>query len=280
MVKAAFFDIDGTFLSSKGTILPSTLKAIELLHQSGIVCGIASGRGPQSIQSLIGHTPMDCYVLYNGQLAFSHDTGIYENYFSIETLERLARFGDKEDRQMIFGSRHAFYGSSSMKIGQRKMIKKIYHLLPDTWSKKELTHLIKKWATFPLASSPFMSLPLFSEPVYQCVLLSPEREQARLEQEFPDCTFTRSNSYSVDIVPAGGSKLIGIEQVLSHYNLSLTDVIAFGDSWNDLDMLKGVGISVAMGNGEKEVKEVADFITTGNDEDGIYQALKTLKIIR
>lgn len=280
MIKAAFFDIDGTLLSSNGEVLASTKRAIEKLHQEDVLCCIASGRGPKSIQSLIGQLPMDAYVLYNGQICFSHEVGIFENPFNQETLKRLAEFGDSENKQMIFGSRKEFYGSQSMQLGQRKLIKHLYHLLPDQVSAKELEKWLKKWQILPQKENKFMSLPIFDRPVYQCVMLSPESEQERLEALFPDCKFTRSNPYSVDIIPQGGSKIVGINKVLEHYELDVHEAIAFGDSWNDLEMLKGIGIGVAMGNAPDDVKEEADYVTETNDRDGIYQALVHHQVIR
>lgn len=280
MIKAAFFDIDGTLLSSSAEILDSTKRAIEKLHQNNVLCCIASGRGPKSIQSLIGQLPMDAYVLYNGQLVFSHDTGIYQQPFPKETLEKLARFGDEENRQMLFGGRKAFFGSQSMQLGQRKWIKQIQHLLPANYSAKELQELLKKWQVLPKKENQFMSLPIFKEPIYQCVLLSPVSESERLLEMFPDCHFTRSNPYSVDIIAKGGSKIVGIKEVLAHYNLEPHEAIAFGDSWNDTEMLSEVGIGVAMGNANDDIKELADYVTDSNDEDGIFKALRHFKIIR
>lgn len=280
MIKAAFFDIDGTLLNSNGEILESTNRAIEKLHQNGVICCIASGRGPKSINSLIGKLPMDAYVLYNGQIVFSHETGIYEHYFENKTLEKLAQFGDNENKQMIFGGRKEFFGSQSMQFGQRKLIKQIYHLLPSKYSAKDLEKLLKKWQLFPQKDNKFITLPIFEQPIYQCVLLSPESEQNRLEEMFPECQFTRSNPYSVDIIPKGGSKMVGINQVLKHYGFDKSEAIAFGDSWNDTEMLSEIGIGVAMGNANEDIKELADYITSSNDDNGIYNALVHHKIIR
>lgn len=66
---------------------------------------------------------------------------------------------------------------------------------------------------------------------------------------------------------------------LSKLGFDMDEIIAFGDSVNDIDMLKSAGIGVAMGNALEEVKQVADYITKSNDEDGIYYALKEFGII-
>ena len=282
MIKAVFFDIDGTILDSRGEILPSTLRGIEALHQQGIKCFISSGRGPSSAEDLLNGTPFDGYVLYNGQLCFSHDTGIYEHYFSVDTLQALGRYTEQEQRHIIFGGRDRYYGSKSLQWGQFKWLKKVHRVLPLKITVPKLEANLQKIRKIIRPKQEQVKTPkqIFSEPMYQCVLLSSPSEQRELEKQFPDCQFTRSNPYAVDIIPKGGSKLVGITKVLEHYGLLLSEAMAFGDSWNDLEMLEGVGIGIAMGNGEEEVKAIADYVTASNDADGIYQGLQHVGLVR
>ena len=72
------------------------------------------------------------------------------------------------------------------------------------------------------------------------------------------------------------SKVVGMEKVLSHYQLTMNDVIAFGDSMNDYEILKAAGYAVAMGNAADGLKEIADYITDDVDKDGISNALRML----
>lgn len=280
MIKAAFFDIDGTLLTSQGNISKSTFQAVAKLREQGIKCFIASGRGPFSAEELIGQIPMDGYVLYNGQIVFTQTEGVYQHPFTKETLTKLAQFGDRGERQMIFGSRKNFYGSQSMKMGQTKWLKKVYQALPKGLSPRKINEILKKNPLYRKQETPFSELPLFNTPIYQCILMSPLEEHEKLVETFPDCTITRSNPFSVDIIPAGGSKLVGIKQLVAHYGITLEETIAFGDSWNDVEMLAGVGMGVAMGNGMPDVQEIADYVTSSNDDNGIYQALISLNVIK
>ncbi len=59
----------------------------------------------------------------------------------------------------------------------------------------------------------------------------------------------------------------------------MSEIMAFGDHYNDIDMLKGVGIGVAMGNAQDEVKAAADFVTKTNEKNGIYEGLKHFGLI-
>ena len=80
-------------------------------------------------------------------------------------------------------------------------------------------------------------------------------------------------------MPKGGNKSVGIEKLLESFGISPQETMAFGDGGNDIGMLKYVGIGVAMGNAENEVKEAADYTTDAVDEDGIYNALKYFGVI-
>ena len=66
---------------------------------------------------------------------------------------------------------------------------------------------------------------------------------------------------------------------MNYLGLTMNEVAAFGDHFNDIDMLKSVGLGVAMGNAKKQVKEIADYVTADNNHDGIYLALKHFNII-
>lgn len=275
MIKAVFFDIDGTLLTSKGTLSPLTIQGIKDLRKNGIKCFIASGRGPMSIDSLVGELDLDGYVLFNGQLVFSHDKGIYQNPFPTDTVKDLAIYGDLEDKQMIFGGRKTFYGSESMKIGQKKWINALTHVV----SKSTMFKIADKGANLYPSADLFIDLPIFDQPIYQVVMKSPLEEQATLEKEFPTCTITRSNPFSVDIIPKGGSKLKGIEKMVEYFGIELSETMAFGDNFNDVEMLRGVGLGIAMGNSPEQVKVLADEVAGSNDEDGIYYMLAKQHLI-
>lgn len=110
-------------------------------------------------------------------------------------------------------------------------------------------------------------------------MLSPESEKEKLKQKLPSCDFKRSNAYSVDIVPKKGSKMKGIHEFLAYEGIAIEEAMAFGDHENDIEMLKGVGIGVAMGNAQQVAKTAANYVTVSNNEDGIAQALKHYGII-
>ena len=88
-----------------------------------------------------------------------------------------------------------------------------------------------------------------------------------------------SDIYFSEIKHKDVHKAKGIQTVLDYYGANREDTIAIGDSINDLEMIEYSNIGIAMGNGCKELKEKADYITTSVAEDGIYNAFKHFELI-
>ena len=75
------------------------------------------------------------------------------------------------------------------------------------------------------------------------------------------------------------SKANGIEVLLHHLNITPAQAIAFGDNYNDLDMLELAGVGVAMNNAPDDVKKTASAVTDDNNHDGIYKFLQKIKLV-
>lgn len=78
----------------------------------------------------------------------------------------------------------------------------------------------------------------------------------------------------LELVPSGINKGTALAHLLKHLNLDFQNLIAVGDSYNDLEMIRLAGLGVAMGNARQAVKDVADYITESHDEDGIARLLE------
>lgn len=79
---------------------------------------------------------------------------------------------------------------------------------------------------------------------------------------------------AVDIIPADGSKGVGVQKVLDYFHIKNEQAIAFGDGGNDIEMLQTVGTGVAMGNATDDVKAAADTVCGNVSDDGIYYYCK------
>lgn len=115
--------------------------------------------------------------------------------------------------------------------------------------------------------------------VYQIIAFVPEREKKLLDDLLDECAVTSWNDTGIDIIPKGGGKSSGISKFMEQYGIDRSEIMAFGDGENDIEMLKFAGIGVAMGNAKDEVKAAADFVTDSVDENGIENALRHFGLI-
>jgi Cof subfamily protein (haloacid dehalogenase superfamily) len=85
---------------------------------------------------------------------------------------------------------------------------------------------------------------------------------------------TRSKPCFLEIMDPRATKADALQVIAQHYNIDQSEVMAVGDSYNDLAMIKWAGTGVAMGNACDAVKKSADFITASNEEEGVAEALR------
>ena len=97
---------------------------------------------------------------------------------------------------------------------------------------------------------------------------------AKLPKEFFErFNCMKSRTFLLEVVPKHVSKGNGLKMLGEILGISLDEMAACGDEENDLPMLTVVGYPIAMGNGSKEVKEVAKYVTATNEESGVAQAI-------
>ena len=123
MIKAMFFDIDGTLrdFTEKG-IRPSTYRAIDLAKNRGIHCFIATGRHLLEIQeeNLLDKLVFDGYVLLNGSLCINNSGSIlYENPIPVSQIQAMLELEKKMGFSLIFMERHCMY---------------VNHITPDSYT--------------------------------------------------------------------------------------------------------------------------------------------------
>ncbi|WP_084783484.1 Cof-type HAD-IIB family hydrolase [Paenibacillus sp. FJAT-26967] len=85
---------------------------------------------------------------------------------------------------------------------------------------------------------------------------------------------TNSHPNNLELNPKGVSKASGIEEVCKLLGIQMSEVIAMGDSENDIAMIRAAGLGVAMGNAQEGVKRIADLITVTNEEDGVAKVIQ------
>ena len=92
----------------------------------------------------------------------------------------------------------------------------------------------------------------------------------------PDADVTSSWWDNIEIVPRSASKGSALQALAKSLNIPMDEVMVFGDSDNDLSMLKAAGVSVAMGNANERVRASARFETLTNDAQGVAAAIRAI----
>lgn len=257
MIKAAFFDIDGTLIPHGEDKFPdSTLKALQLLKEKGIKVFIATGRPVTTITNAMNQFAFDGYLALNGQYCYVDGQTVRNQYISQEDIEKALPYFDEQQISCVFAEKDYVYVNL---ISQQ--YKEFHKDKEDLMNRIDDVSRIQNHKT------------------YQLMIFINEDQEVELFKHLNNCKSARWHPLFADIIPVDGGKNTGIDAIIKYLGLSLTEVIAFGDGGNDIDMLKHVGIGVAMGNASDKVKKVADYITTKDKEDGIYNALKYLDII-
>lgn len=276
-IKAVFFDLDGTLFTSTRNVAATTRRSIVELHKNKILVGVATGRGPAFVLPLMETLNLDFAVTFNGQYIFTPDAILSTTPIDKKTLREVVEFSRKNGHDISFGMADGVHGSSLVKFGETRTAQVIANLLPSKMSdvtKTGFKHIVRK-----IKPQSKNMVDTIRQPIYQVIMIATRQETDEIMSHFPELTATRSNPYSADLISQGNSKLKGIEKVGQKFGFDLSQVMAFGDSDNDLDMLAGVGLGVAMGNATPTVKAVADHITDHHNADGIAKALSHFGLI-
>lgn len=271
-IKAVFFDIDGTLLNDNKRVEKATVLAIKNLKEQGILVGVATGRGPGFVQPFMDNLGLDFAVTYNGQYIFTRDKILYQNQLPKSLIYRVIRYAGDKKREISLGTASGLVGSGLIEMGTSTFGQIVSRLVPKKLTKTVENSFKKIIRRIKPQNMDYLKT-IMREPVFQIVLVATEGEGQKLRDKFPQITITRSSPYSIDLISHGQSKIKGIERVGDIFDFDLDEVMAFGDSENDMEMLTGVGIGVAMGNGQDELKSIADYTTDSNNRDGISKAL-------
>ena len=260
-------DMDGTLLDPKGQLdLPRLEKILDKLDQCDIRFVIATGNEVHRMRQLLGHlAERVVLVVANGARIFENNELIQAQTWDDAMVDKaLGHFKGREcqDQFVVTAMNGGFVKKGTIfteldKFMTPEMIEKLYQRM-----------------NFVDEFEPN----LFGGVLKMSMVVGEERLDSVL-QEVNDLFDGRVRAVSsgygcIDILQDGIHKAWGLEELLKRWNLKPEQIMAFGDSENDIEMLELAGISYAMENAEEAVKRVATKVAPANSQAGVYQVLE------
>jgi len=266
MIKALFFDLDGTLLNSKKKVSSETLATLERCKANGIKLFIATSRSPYSTRQVCGDSILSLFdgIAYcNGGLIVAGGT---------ETCVDICEDIVKNAIELI---------SEYDKLNVALHLNGIY----ETWA---LRFPITKanWRSWGAGNCSLLDeFESFSKCVkvlifYEDLIDSITPIEKQLVSDLERLCKNKAQVYVSDkgtcgqIVAAGVNKKNAIERIRNVLGIEKNELAVFGDDVNDVEMISEYYHSVAMGNAEAVVKTAARYVTLDNNSNGISYAIR------
>ena len=257
MIKAIFFDVDGTLVSFRTRRIPdSTIRALHQLRERGIKLFVSTGRHLSMLDDVIEQFDFDGYVTVSGQYCLYQGEPIYRNPIPRQGVEEILDAARENGFSGFFLTGKEIYLNLCDEAAQR-------------WI--EEFHI-----PMPPVCDPRRAL---KEELYQVIVMLDREHEGLLLDRATHLKATRWHPTFIDVLSPNGGKDVGIGAVLSYLGLTAQEAMAFGDGENDISMLRYVGLGVAMGNASDPVKEQADYVTCSVDDNGVAAALEHFQLI-
>jgi len=258
-IKLIAVDLDDTLLDKSGAVSPRTRAAIAAALANGVTVTIATGRMYRSAAPFARQLGLDVpLITYNGALIKSSLSG--EVLYHRPLAERLAH------QVLELFRRNSWY---------------IQSYLDDVLYVRELDAKAQWYAAFAKVEAVPAGESFYTMPGAPTKLLSlgdPEtiREICReVRKEFGAAlSAVISKPQFLEMIDPGVGKGRALDFLAARLGISRAEVMAVGDSENDLDLLEHAGLAVAMGNASAELKARADAVTAANDADGVAEAIE------
>ncbi len=274
-IKLIALDMDGTVLRSDKTISPKTVHALQAALARGILLVPATGRMRQMIpQQMLDVGPIRYAITSNGATAvdLEEDRIVYSNRMTQEESNRIIDFLMPYDVLVeAYAQGHSYVD------------KKHYDLISNFQGyPKVLMDLIMKYQIFVEDLPQFLKKNGFCLEKINIPFMEPDVHEKLVEKlaNMKEYAITGSFQNNIEINGASTNKGAALSHLCGQLGISAGEVMAFGDERNDLQMIEYAGCGVAMENGHVSARQIAEYVTRSNDEDGVAYVLEKLLDIR
>ena len=252
VIRAAFFDIDGTLLSfSTHRVSEGTVRAFDTLHSHGVRTFLSTGR-PMII---VPPMPLsfEASITMNGALVFTPTETLLRNPVPAADLDAWLDYARQRNLCTMIFTEQGMYASQLNDLARR----------------------VRDQLEFPMPEVAAID-DLRSLTAYQIIAVMPPDLDGQVSALLSHCRLPRWHPAFTDIVSGSTSKASGMEAICRRFGIAQSETLAFGDGGNDIEMLRWAGIGVAMGNADERVKQAADRVTSDVDHEGIELAVSQL----
>ncbi|MBE3554727.1 MAG: HAD family hydrolase [Thermicanus sp.] len=259
--KMVLIDLDGTTLTDDKRITARTQKILEHLDAHGIPVVIATGRAIYSIRDLFRHISLRSPVIaLNGSIIYKGIRGNVWEYeeFGTELLTEILDTLKKRteiENILLEGIGEYYVKKYDQEIEETFVHYR--HSLPVEFHSEKVP-----------------------EPVTNLLILSREKKDEihdwLNERLAGKIKMIKTSWHWLEGMREYVNKGSAMKKVADLYRIPLHQVVAFGDEWNDLEMLEEAGLSIAMENGSEEAKARADLIAPSNDREGVAVMLEEI----
>ena len=266
-IKLIATDMDGTILDSQGLLdLPRLEKILDRLEEKGIRFVIATGNEIHRVRQLLGHlTDRVVLIVANGAKIFENNQLIQVETWDNELVEKALTFfkGQECQNQFVITSMNGGFVKEGTIFTQL-----------DKFMTPEMIELFYQRMNFVEELHP----ELFGGVLKMSLVVGEDRMdqvQEDFNQVFNGYVQAVSSGYGcLDIIQDGIHKAWALQELLKRWNIKSDEIMAFGDSENDVEMLELAGIAYAMENADEKAKAVATDIAPANSQGGVYQILE------
>lgn len=272
-MKLLVLDVDGTLFGSDGKVSMSSIEAMKKAQEKGITIMLASGRDYSSLPlDQLKDVDIPYVITCNGSAAYKTDTkeALYEECLDTEEMQKVFAYVLERGIHLNVQMNGGNYTEKKCQSYIRNMAVPDYvkEVLDDTCEPvDDIVEFVRKNEVDILKVT--LNFQIKEDGEY----LNREEVNQYLKK-LPDIHVVDGGFANLEFNKAGVSKASGIRFMSKYMGIPKEDIMAIGDSENDIEMLKEAGLGIAMGNALNEVVAVADDVTTSNDEDGVAKAIE------
>ena len=266
-IKLIATDLDGTLLDPKGQVdLPRLEKILDQLEERGIRFVIATGNEIHRVKQLLGHlTERVVLIVANGARIFEGNQLLQAQTWDDDMVNRALEFfkGRECQDQFVVTSMNGGFVKEGTVFTQL-----------ENFMTPEMIDFFYQRMNFVEE----LESHLFGGVLKMSLVVGEERSDSVLEEInhlFNGHVQAVSSGYGcIDILQSGIHKAWGLQELLKRWDIKAEEIMAFGDSENDVEMLQLAGIAYAMENADDKAKAVATDFAPSNSQAGVYQVLE------